>query len=1034
MKFAFVLPVLAAAASGVLPAAIPLHFEPYGTTFVARTPGYVVQMGREGAAVGLRKSRLLLRMAGGDLSRLEGVSKQSAVSNYLNGRDAKRWRQSVPHYARVRYAQVYPGVDLEFYGNSREIEYDFILAPDADASRIRMEIGEARSLSLSPAGDLRMEAPSGETVTLRAPVAFQRKAGTVVPVESRFALAGNTVSFALGDYDHSLPLTIDPVLSFATYFGASGTDVPTAIAVDTAGNTYITGYTNSTNFPLAGDAYAKNASGDEDVFVTKLNASGNQLIYSTYLGGSAGERPVGIAVNLAGQATIAGNTASLNYPHFGSSIPLPGIGLFVTRLSADGSQIAGSLMMSYSETENLGTATALAADSSGNLYLAGHTGSAAFPATTGSYQQSLRGDTDAFVAKILPNLSGLVYATFLGGTAQDQASAITVDAQGNAYVTGLTRSSAFPFTPGAYLPPNRAGADVFVSRLSSDGKLLDYSALLGGSGDDYGRTISLGPGGAIYVAGLTLSTNYVTTSGAYQTLRPQSSPNAAFVTRLSPAMDTVQYSTYFGAPTVYFNVESVTQILVDQTGSFLLGGYGLGNGLPLTPGPIQSPAPGLNDVFLAQFNAAGDLLNFSTYLGGSGNDTLAGMVLDSAGFLYLAGSTTSTNFPATAGAYRATNQGGTDGFVAKIDFGGITTNCTAALVTSSYTGGAEGGESTFDFTINNGCAWSVSSNQTWVTITSAASGTGSATVTFRLDINTTASNRTATITVAGKTFSVTQTGTPCNLIVTPGNRTIPSTGGAMTFTVNGLTGCTWTATTATPWLLLQGSVTGNGSGLVPVSFDTNTAVNPRSGLLTIAKQGVYVLQPAAVPQSAFVDVSPAYLFNDYISLMKLGNVADFCNGDPAQFCPENATTRATMALYIIRALYGGDTFTFRAQPYFTDVPSTHPQFPHIQKMRELGYTAGCTATTYCPNDNVTRGQMAAFIVRTKLQRRYDQTITFPAIPFFTDVLSTDIFYPYIQKMKELGVTSGCTETTFCQWDTNTRGQMAVFVVRALLTQ
>jgi hypothetical protein len=233
---------------------------------------------------------------------------------------------------------------------------------------------------------------------------------------------------------------------------------------------------------------------------------------------------------------------------------------------------------------------------------------------------------------------------------------------------------------------------------------------------------------------------------------------------------------------------------------------------------------------------------------------------------------------------------------------------------------------------------------------------------------------------------------------------------------------------------LQGTVTGNGSGLVPVTFDTNSSGNPRSGLLTIARQGVYVMQPATIPQSAFADVPVNYLFNDHIYLMKQANVADFCNNDTNQFCPEDATTRATMALYIIRALYGGDSFTYRTQPYFTDVPATHPQFPHIQKMRELGYTAGCTATTYCPNDPVTRGQMAAFIVRTKLQRRFDQTITFPTVPFFTDVPVDDIFFGYIQKMKELGVTSGCTETAFCPWNTNTRGQMAVFVVRALLTQ
>ncbi|MBL8175978.1 MAG: SBBP repeat-containing protein [Bryobacterales bacterium] len=1042
MKFAFLQPLLAMAASGVVFAApqatsllarIPLHFEPHGSTFVARAPGYTVQMGQQGAAIGLSHSRLLLHLKAADLSRLEGVSQQASVSHYLRGRDSRQWRTAVPHYARVRYRQAYPGIDVEFYGNARQIEYDFVLQPGADPSLLRMDIAEARLLQLQ-GGDLRMETTSGEAMLLRAPIAYQTIDGQRIGIQSRFVLQGNTVSFHLGRYDARHALTIDPVLTFATYYGGATSDVPTAIALDASGNTYIAGYTNSTNLPLAGESYGKILNGDEDIFVAKLNPSGNQLLYSTYIGGSAGERPVGIVVNAVGQVTIAGNTSSLNFPHNGLSVPSTGIGLFLSKLAADGSQIVASMMIAYAELETLGVATALAADPAGNLYLAGHTGNPGFPATNGVYQQSLRGETDAFVAKIAPNLNELLYATFLGGAAPDQALAVTADAQGNAYLTGQTQSGAFPFTPGAYLSPNRAGWDVFVSRLSSDGKALNYSAILGGSADDYGRAISIGPGNSIYLAGLTLSSNYVTTAGAYQSLRPSASPNAAFITRLSPTMDVVQYSTYFGSPSVYFNVESVSRILVDGAGNFVLGGHGLGNGLPITPGAIQSPSPGgLNDVFLAQFNPGGDLLSFSTYLGGAGSDTLAGMAMDSAGNLYLAGSTSSTNFPATAGAFRTVNSGGIDGYVAKIDFGGATANCAATLVASSYTAGAEGAESTFDFTINSGCAWNVSSNQTWVTVTSAASGTGSATVTFRIDINTTTSNRTAAIAVAGKTFAITQTGTPCSLQVTPGNRTVPATGGAMTFTVNGLAGCAWTTTTVTPWLQLQGSGAGNGPGLVAVTFDTNSGAAPRSGLITVAKQGVYVLQPAASPQSAFLDVPVNFLFNDHIYLMKQANVADFCNGDPNQFCAESPTTRATMALYIIRALYGGDSFTYRTQPYFTDVPSTHPQFPHIQKMRELGYTAGCTATTYCPNDSVTRGQMAAFIVRTKMQRRFDQTITFPTIPYFTDVPPTDSFFGYIQKMKELGVTSGCTESTYCQWDTNTRGQMAVFVVRALLT-
>jgi hypothetical protein len=301
-----------------------------------------------------------------------------------------------------------------------------------------------------------------------------------------------------------------------------------------------------------------------------------------------------------------------------------------------------------------------------------------------------------------------------------------------------------------------------------------------------------------------------------------------------------------------------------------------------------------------------------------------------------------------------------------------------------------------------------------------------------VDPNATTANRSAQIRVGGATHTINQTASPCLFTLDPQNRSMPASGGLISFLVTGISGCSWTAASNTSWLRLTGSASGNGTGPVPVTVEENTTGIPRNGSLTIARQWVHVMQPAAVPQMAFDDVALAHPFADHIFLMKSNNIADTCN-NANQYCPEAITTRAQMALFIVRKLMNGDTFSYPTQPFFTDVPPTHPQFAHIQKLRELGITSGCTTTTYCPDDSVTRGQMAAFIIRARLGIRSGQTFTFPTTQFFSDVPSTDLFYSFIQKMKEFGITSGCTATEYCSGGLTTRGQMAVFVIRGLLT-
>lgn len=1020
-----------ASASPNLMANLPLHFEVASGGYVARAAGYSFYAARGHTQIGVAGEVLRLRFAGGADRLPQATEPTGGYSNFLHGRDPGKWRLRQQHYGKVRYAQVYPGVDVVFYGNARQLEYDFVLAAGVDPRVVRMELEGATKLRLTENGDL-VAATSQNSLVLKAPLAYQIRNGHRSEVESRFLLREDEVGFEIGDYDSTLPLVIDPVISFATYVGGNALDTITGMTVDASNNIYLTGYTSSQNFPVTANGFRTGYSGGgRDVFVAKMSATGNQLVYATYLGGEADETPVGIVSDASGNVVLAGNTDSADFPIAGTPFQGAGSGIFLSRISADGSQLLASTFFGGTDTLGSGIVTALTQDPAGNLVIAGYSGSANFPITTGVLQKEKKQDTDAFVARVSPTLGSLLFSTYLGGDAVDQAYGVTTDAQSNIYVTGQTTSINFPTTNGAFVSPNRGNTDTFVARINATGSTLDGALVLGGNDGDFGRMITVGPGGHVYVAGLTYSNNFPTTQGVFQFLRPPTA-TSAFLTKIAPSFGQLAYSTYFGSTGNYYDVRGVAGLYADANDNAVLIGYGLGGGLPITPGALQSPSPGLTDGFLAKFNATADILTYSTFLGGAGDEFVLASAGDAAGNFYLAGSTTSSNLPVTAGVQQPVYQTNTDGFVAKIDMAGSANTCSYALTPASLTVDSLGTTSTVAVTTTSGCAWSATSAQSWVVITDGLSGTGNGTITFRVDPNATTANRSGQVRVSGVALTITQTASPCTYTLAPQNRSMPPSGGVISFIVNSLTGCSWTAVSNTSWLRLTGAASGNGTGAVPVTVDENTTGVPRNGSLTIARQWVHVLQPAAVPQTAYDDVPLTHPFADYIFLMKSNSIADNCS-DLNQYCPEANTTRAQMALFIVRKLMSGDVFTYTTRPYFTDVPATHPQFAHIQKLRDLGITSGCTATTYCPDDSVTRGQMAAFIIRARLGIRSGATFTYPTTQAFSDVPSSDLFFSFIQKMKEFGITSGCTATEYCAGGLTTRGQMAVFVIRGLLT-
>ena len=451
---------------------LPLSFEPnQGQTdpqvkFLSRGPGYSLFLTSTEAVLALRKpdhqgdakpprslkiarpavkaahqaeaSALRVTLVGANgKARSEGIAPVAGRSNYLIGNDPKKWRTDVPNYGKIAYRNVYPGIDLIYYGtDQRQLEYDFIVAPGADPKAIGLRFSGAKGLRINDKGDLVIAVGGGEVIH-HAPAIYQESGGKRQPVAGKIAFRGrDLIGFDVASWDRDRPLLIDPVVVYSTFLGGSGPDAGSAIAVDASGDAYVTGYTESLNFPVTAGAFQTTQPGVDNAFVTKLNPSGTALVYSTYLGGNHYDVGNGIAV-----------------------------------------------------------------DASGDAYVTGYTGSANFPTTAGAFQttnNAANGSPNGFVAKLNPAASGtasLVYSTYLGGSATragdgDSGQGIAVDASGDAYVTGYTYSTNFPTTAGAFQTTLRGGSNAFVAKLNpaaSGTPSLLYSTYLGGSRLDGGE-------------------------------------------------------------------------------------------------------------------------------------------------------------------------------------------------------------------------------------------------------------------------------------------------------------------------------------------------------------------------------------------------------------------------------------------------------------------------------------------------------------------------------------------------------------------
>ena len=665
-------------------ATLPLAFTPNagqsadGVRYLAQGAGYGFYFMRDRVVLDLRRPKadgavaLHLRFAGANPNpRLEPLGPGRSDVSYLAGTRPEASAAALSAYGALAYRDLWPGVDMVFRGEGGMLKYEFRLAPGADPSAIRLAYAGADGLSLGAAGAMTIGTPHG-TLKDSRPVTYQQRGGERVPVESRYTLGhGNGYGFAVGAYDGTRPLVIDPGIAYSTYLGGGAVDWGHGIAVDASGAAYVTGEAQSADFPTAPTpgAYDASLGGGADAFVTKLNAAGTAPVYSTYLGGSSLETARAIAVDSSGQAYVTGSTFSTDFP----TAPSPGAfdttrggqnDAFVTKLNAAGTGIVYS---TYLGGGNYDVGYGIAVDGSGQAYVAGHTASNNFPTRPkpGAYDTVRGGTDDAFVAKLDAAGTNLVYSTYLGGSDLDIGRGIAVDASGQAYVAGDTVSADHPTTPGAHDTTLGGPRDAFVTTLTAAGTGLVYSTYVGGSSTEFAGGIALNAAGSAHVTGFTFSADLPTAPnpGAYDATL--SGTSDAFVTKLNPAGSAPVYSTYLGGG----GGDGGLAIAVDGAGQAHVAGSTSSTDFPTTSSAFDTTLGGPDDGFMTKLNAGGVAPVYSTYLGGGASDAPRGIALGGADRVYLAGDTTSTDFPTapTPGAFDSSLGGARDAFVTKIE-------------------------------------------------------------------------------------------------------------------------------------------------------------------------------------------------------------------------------------------------------------------------------------------------------------------------------------------------------------------------------
>ncbi len=625
-------------------------------------------------------SSIRMRLMGANPNpQILGKEKLVTKTNYLKGRDPSKWQRNIPNYSKVLYKDVYPNIDLIYYGNPHSLEYDYILFPGADPGVIEMEFEGAESMVLDDQGNLLIKTQSRK-ILQHAPKIYQQIRGKKEKVAGGYILKkDNRVGYKVASYNQELPLVIDPILEFSSYLGGTGgigfSDLANDIAVAGSGAVYIVGEAGSTDFPTTTGAYDETHGDFRDAFVARFNATGTDLDFSTYVGGDSGDVAYGIVLDASLNAYVTGMTESDNFPTAGTPISTEVLGnrdAFVFQLSSSGASLPNSTYIG-GDGDEIGRAIAI--DSSLDLYITGQT-TGSFSPLTNAFQSTFGGgDFDAFLVKL--DAAGVIYSTYLGGSESEEGRAIAVDDDNHPYIAGETSSSNMPVGDLAvYDASLNGGADGFISGFYNDGSGVFYSTYLGGSDDtNMDRTLAIAVNGStseIYVTGATDSTDFPT-KNAFQSTHLSGNHIDAYVTKLDPNINgsgSLIYSSYLGGG----EDDQGRGIDINSAGNAFVAGFTKSDDFP-TVNPLQtfSHADGAEDdafvTVMSTPSSGNGILFFSSYMGGDGDDKALAIDVDSASDIYITGVTSSSDYPTTNGVVQGTSSfgiSGSDTFVSKI--------------------------------------------------------------------------------------------------------------------------------------------------------------------------------------------------------------------------------------------------------------------------------------------------------------------------------------------------------------------------------
>lgn len=870
-----------AAGAAELWGALPLAFEPNrgqvssDVQFLARAKGHRFYFGAGGVVVvpptdgrapheGVADARIPLagRSAASATSPLriafKGARRDITVvggeplpgrSHYFLGRDPKDWHTDVPQFARITYGEAFPGVDFTFYGRPSGLEYDIVVKPGADINAVRLVFEGSEDLAVDADGALIIRGPGRELRQL-PPMIYQEASGRRSIVAGRYSVVGrNEVGFAVGEYDRSRPLVLDPVLVYATYFGGTDRDDILAIAVDADGSAYLAGDTISNDLPtLNAFQPTRPSCGSSDpfqcvdAFVAKLNSTGTALLYSTYLGGDVADIANGIAVDASGNAYVSGTTDSSNFPRLNGVVtPSGGRDAFIAKINPQGSGLVYSTVLGGSGEDNGG---GVAIDSSRNVYVAGYTASDNFP-TRNPVQATRRGGFDLFVTKIDSMGSAIVYSTYLGGSQGEVTSAhggggwLVVDPAGQAYVAGYTSSADFPVV-NAFQSTVAGGNDVVVAKLNAAGSALVYSTYLGGSDNDSSPSLALDDAGSLYVVGVTRSANFPMVGAlepAFPPVCPDTGCTAGFVAKLAATGSGLAYSTYLNEASGSWGLSGVA---IDPNGNMCLAGEALES---------NTPVP-----FLAKLDALGLTLKYATTImeGGAAWATAA----DAFGNCYFGGiaqgngmATIAAGGPPLKPSYSGL---GFDGIVVAINDADALAGqfqFSAATYTANENGsrvdltvrrvGGTSGEAFVDFSTANGTAIGGIDYVSSMGTVAFADGEDVATISVPLmDDNIYEDTETFTVTLSNPAGGM-WPGSPRTATVSIIDDDVAGDRLTQTFSIsdaNGSTNMAWTASEALPWLTLS-ATSGTGPSTVTATVDPTAAVAGNyTGTITVAAE------------------------------------------------------------------------------------------------------------------------------------------------------------------------------------------------------